>query len=206
MGAAFVCGLHEGGVLSCGKHFPGHGDTDTDSHIALPVVGRDRAALESTELVPFRTAIAAGVPALMTAHVLYPALDPDWPATLSARVLRGLLRGELAFGGVVVSDDLDMRAISASHDSGSAAVQTLAAGADLLLFCSDLEKAECGAAAIERAVIDGRLAFQTVDAAARRVGAMQRLAPAARSAPSDLPIAEHVALLERLAAARQKET
>ena len=106
MGIALMRGLHDGGVLSCGKHFPGHGDTEKDSHLELPVVRRSRAELEQTELVPFRAAIAAGVPMLMSAHVLYPALDPEHPATLSRAILTDLLRGELHFDGVVASDDL----------------------------------------------------------------------------------------------------
>jgi beta-N-acetylhexosaminidase len=199
MGVALMRGLHEGGVLSCGKHFPGHGDTDSDSHLTLPVVRRTRAELDLIELPPFRAAIAAGVPLLLTAHVLYPALDPHRPATLSPVILRDLLRTELGFSGVIASDDLEMRAISGHHDVGDAAVATLNAGADLLLVCNDFTKAEVATAAIERAVIDGALSTDVVESAAGRVN---RLTKAHRSSISlaDLPIAEHGALAARLRA------
>ncbi|MBI4516979.1 MAG: beta-N-acetylhexosaminidase [Deltaproteobacteria bacterium] len=198
MGVALMHGLHEGGVLSCGKHFPGHGDTDSDSHLALPVVPRDRAALESTELVPFRAAVRAGMPLLMTAHVLYPALDQERPATLSPAVLRDLLRTQLGFTGVIVSDDLGMCAITDHHDVGEAAVQTLAAGAELLLLCSDLAQAVQAASAIERAVVDGRLAAPVLEAAATRVRQLAKPSPVTRAALRDLPIAAHAALRTRL--------
>jgi beta-N-acetylhexosaminidase len=199
MGIALMHGLHEGGVLSCGKHFPGHGDTDSDSHLTLPTVRRTRAELDRIELPPFRAAIAAGVPLLLTAHVLYPALDPHRPATLSPLILRDLLRTELGFTGVIASDDLEMRAISAHQDIGDAAVATLNAGADLLLVCNDFAKAEVASTAIERAVIDGALSTDVVEAAAGRVS---RLTKPHRSSISlaDLPIAEHGALAARLRA------
>jgi beta-N-acetylhexosaminidase len=198
MGVAFMLGLRDGGVIACGKHFPGHGDTDVDSHLELPVVRRDRGELERTELVPFRAAIAAGVPLLMTAHVLYPALDPDRPATLSVRILRDLLRAQLGFRGVIVSDDLEMRAISDHHQIGAAALQTLAAGADLLLLCSDLAGAEIAAEAIERAVVDGQLAWDVVESAAGRVAGVPRPRGVASVSLRDLPVAAHAALNARL--------
>lgn len=206
MGIALMHGLQEGGVLACGKHFPGHGATDRDSHRELPVVRRDRSTLERVELLPFRAAIAAGIPLLMSAHVLYPALDPERPATLSPKILQGLLRTQMGFHGVVVSDDLEMRAISDRHDAGEAAVQTLAAGADLLLVCSDLGKAELAAAAIERAVVDGQLARSVLAAAADRVGALHK--PATRGIPPavrDLPIAAHALLRDRIEATADAE-
>jgi beta-N-acetylhexosaminidase len=198
MGIALMRGLHDSGVIACGKHFPGHGDTDTDSHLALPIVRRDRIGLEQIELVPFRAAIAAGVPLLMTAHVLYPALDPDRSATLSPIILRDLLRGELGFRGVIVSDDLEMRAISDHRNIGDAAVETLAAGADLLLVCADLAKAETAANAIAQAVMDGKLDVTIVEAAARRVRSIPRPARSDTVHASDLPIAAHADLNTRL--------
>src|SRR5262249_24492373 len=116
MGIALMHGLRDGGVLPCGKHFPGHGDTEKDSHLELPVVRRSRQELEVTELVPFRAAITSGIPMLMTAHVVYPAVDADHPSTVSSKILTDLLRREYKFDGVVVSDDLEMRAI-ADHQS-----------------------------------------------------------------------------------------
>jgi len=136
-GLAFAAGLGEGGVLGCGKHFPGHGDTELDSHLALPRLPHDRARLDRVELAPFRAA-RGRIPALMTAHVVFDALDPDVPATLSPAVVTGLLRRELGYDGVVVSDDLEMRAVSERWGVPDAACRAVDAGCDLLLVCSDV--------------------------------------------------------------------
>ena len=109
---AFWRGLRGAGLVGCGKHFPGHGDTRTDSHHELPVVSHELDWLRRVELAPFAAAAAVGMEAFMTAHVLYPALNPDWPATLSRRIATELLRGELGFRGVLVSDDLGMKAVA----------------------------------------------------------------------------------------------
>ncbi|HVN87703.1 MAG TPA: beta-N-acetylhexosaminidase [Candidatus Binatia bacterium] len=198
MGVAFMRGLQAGGVLACGKHFPGHGDTEVDSHLALPTVRRDRSELDRVELPPFCAAIAAGIPLIMTAHVCYPALDPQRPATLSPPILRALLREQLDFRGVVVSDDLEMRAISGHHDIGVAAVATIAAGVDLLSICADLRNAERAAEAIERAVIDKQLDLAVLEAAADRLRALKRPVARDRLTPADLPVAAHAALNQRL--------
>jgi beta-N-acetylhexosaminidase len=134
---AMARGLDKGGVIACGKHFPGHGDTVTDSHLELPRVEHDRARLDAIELAPFAAAAKANLPVLMTAHVVYPALDPDRPATLSPTIITGLLRGELGYRGVIVSDDLDMRAIADHGGVGDAAVAAIRAGCDALLLCRD---------------------------------------------------------------------
>lgn len=198
MGIALMKGLQQGGVIPCGKHFPGHGDTDTDSHLALPIVRRDRAGLDAIELTPFRAAIAAGIPLLMTAHVLYPALDLERPATMSPTILRDVLRGEMGFTGVIVSDDLEMRAITDQRDIGHAAVQTVAAGADMLSVCSDLAKAQSAAAAIEHAVVQGRLDASRVADAVARIGTIDR-PKRSDVRVADLPIAEHAVLSAELA-------
>lgn len=151
--AAFVGGLQAEGVLGCAKHFPGHGDTRDDSHLALPVLGHDRARLEDVELPPFRATIAAGVASVMTAHLQLPALDAERPATLSAAVLSGLLRQELGFNGLVVTDALVMEAIAAHHGPGEAAAMAFEAGADLLLMPADVEAA---LEALERGDAEGR--------------------------------------------------
>lgn len=132
LGAAQVKGMQEAGVIACAKHFPGHGNTAVDSHLACPSVARSRAELEALELVPFDAAIAGGVGALMTAHVRYPALA-DEPATFSAQVMQGLLRQQLGFAGLVISDALDMHALDATPPAERAA-RTLAAGADLAML------------------------------------------------------------------------
>ena len=134
---AFQRGLAATGVLGCAKHFPGHGDTATDSHLELPLLPHSRERLENLELQPFRSLIQAGVSSVMTAHLLIPALDEQWPATLSANVLTTLLRVDLGFKGLVVTDALVMEAIAARYGAGEAAVLAFAAGADLILMPAD---------------------------------------------------------------------
>jgi beta-N-acetylhexosaminidase len=121
-------------MLACGKHFPGHGDTATDSHHELPRIDHGWERLDRVELLPFARAAAAGLPMIMTAHVVFAAVDATQPATLSAAAIDGLLRGKLGFRGVVVSDDLDMKAIA---DPARAAVAAISAGCDVLLACRD---------------------------------------------------------------------
>lgn len=129
---AFARGLRAAGVLACAKHFPGHGDTTTDSHLELPVLPHDRARLDAVELPPFRAAVAAGVDVVMTAHVVCRGVDAERPATLSPKLL-GILKQEMGFRGMLVSDDLNMKAIGISV--GDAAVQAIAAGCDAVLVC-----------------------------------------------------------------------
>ncbi|HEV2250528.1 MAG TPA: glycoside hydrolase family 3 N-terminal domain-containing protein [Candidatus Limnocylindria bacterium] len=126
-------------LLCCVKHFPGHGATTTDSHTGLPLLDVDRARLDAVELVPFRAAIAAGTPAIMSAHIRIPALDPtpDVPVTLSRRVMTGLIRTELGFGGLLVTDDLEMGALTQTRSESQAGYDAFLAGADLLLFRFD---------------------------------------------------------------------
>jgi beta-N-acetylhexosaminidase len=162
------------GLVTCGKHFPGHGDTAADSHRELPVVARDRRALTATELAPFRAAIAARMPMLMTAHVRYPALDPALPATLSPAIVTGLLRRRLGFRGVIATDDLEMRAITDHFGPGEAAVRALAAGCDLLLLCHRQDWLRTAVAAVEDAVAGGRLSAARLADAHRRVTALMR--------------------------------
>jgi len=198
MGIALMRGLLAGGVIPCGKHFPGHGDTEKDSHVELPIVRRSRAELERTELAPFRAAIAARIPMLMTAHVLYPALDADHPATVSPAILTNLLRTELGFDGVTVSDDLEMRAISDRGDIGAAAVASVAAGADALLVCQDLASAERAVQAIQDAVREGVLDRGRIVAAADRVQRLRDCQPSRHAPACALPNPAHRALIARL--------
>lgn len=137
MGLAFARGVLRSGAKPVGKHFPGHGDTGVDSHLDLPRVDKPKEALEKAELLPFRRYVAAGMPALMTAHILFPSLDPRYPATLSARILTGLLRKEMGFSGAILTDDLAMGAIRRHYGAGEAAVLAVRAGADLLLLEPD---------------------------------------------------------------------
>jgi beta-N-acetylhexosaminidase len=137
LGAAIVEALQGSGIAACGKHFPGHGDTGVDSHLDLPLVEHPPDRLRAVDLVPFRAVIAAGVTAIMTAHLLVPALDEANPATLSPRIVNGLLRGELGFDGLVFTDDLDMKAISGRLTRERAVVSALGAGCDVVLLCGD---------------------------------------------------------------------
>ena len=165
LAAAFCRGAQAEGVLTCAKHFPGHGDTASDSHLELPLLPHSRARLEAVELPPFRDAIAAGVAAVMTAHLLLPALDGEHPATLSRPVLTGLLRDELGFVGLIVTDALVMEAIAGRYGVSEAAVLALEAGADLVLMPGDAEGA---IDAIVAAVHSGRLSLERLQASLER--------------------------------------
>ena len=136
--SAFIRGAQTGGMLTCGKHFPGHGDTSQDSHLVLPVQEISADVLRAREFEPFRAAVAAGVDSFMSAHVVYPALDAEAPATLSPTIATKILREELAFEGVLFSDDLEMKALS--DNTGENAVLAVAAGCDLLLVCATESK------------------------------------------------------------------
>ncbi|MEU4552186.1 beta-N-acetylhexosaminidase [Micromonospora violae] len=185
--AAWVRGLQAGGVAACAKHFPGHGDTRVDSHHDLPRITADRARLDACELAPFRAAVAAGVQAVMTGHLLVPALDPHLPATLSQRILSGLLRDEMGFSGVVVTDAVEMRAVADRYGFAGATVRALAAGADAI--CIGGERADEESArelrdAIVAAVVSGELPEERLAEAAKRVGQLAAWTVAARSGGS----------------------
>ena len=165
--AAFVRGATTAGMRTCAKHFPGHGATDKDSHVAAPRVERTRAQLDACDLIPFRAAIQAGVPAVMPAHITFPALDPDAPASVSPAIIGGLLRGELGFAGVVVSDDLEMAGIAWSRPLETSAILALQAGSDLLIVSRMLLKERC----IPGLLADLRLAIQEQTVAAEAVTA-----------------------------------
>jgi beta-N-acetylhexosaminidase len=171
--AAFVTGLQGAGVAACAKHFPGHGATAEDSHLELPTLAKDLDALHAEELVPFRAAIEAGVRSIMTAHIRVAALGPE-PATLSRQIVQGLLRDELRFGGLVVTDALDMRAVSGTVGVEEGAVRALAAGADALCLGHDRgdEGCERVVRAVDEAVRAGRLGEERLREAAARVAAI----------------------------------
>lgn len=148
-GAAWIRGLQSTGIVATAKHFPGHGDTSKDSHVDLPVVDQPRQRLDRVELTPFRAAVASDVAAMMTAHVVYEALDPRYPATLSPAVCT-VLRESIGFEGMLVSDDLEMGAIATRWSAAEAAVLAIAAGCDALLVCHSFEKQEAAADALVR--------------------------------------------------------
>lgn len=174
---AAVTGQQARGLAASVKHFPGHGGTAEDSHITTPVVNASRDVLEQRELVPFRAALAAGVKVVMTAHIRVPAIDPDNPATMSPAVINGLLRDELGFGGLVMTDGLDMHAISRTVGHAEGGVRALIAGVDALCVggdSTDPALVEEMAAAIVTAVQSGRLPYERLAEAARRVKALAR--------------------------------
>jgi beta-N-acetylhexosaminidase len=164
-GAAWVAALQSTGVAATAKHFPGHGDTAQDSHLALPVIDRSLADLQVRELIPFAAAIEAGAHLVMTSHILLPQLDADQPATMSRPILEGLLRAELGFPGVIVSDALDMAGAQSQGGLGETAARALTAGCDLL--CLGTANTDTDIAAIERAA--GLVPPERVDAATDRV-------------------------------------
>ena len=172
---AYVAGLRAGGMLATVKHFPGHGDTDVDSHIGLPTINHPRDRLERIELVPFRAGLAAGAGAVMTAHIQLPALEPApaTPATFSARIVNGLLRDELGFGGLVFTDSMRMRAVSELAPPGEAAARAVAAGHDVVLHSpADVAAFD----ALRAAVSAGRIGEDRIDRSVRRIlGAKARL-------------------------------
>jgi beta-N-acetylhexosaminidase len=169
LGQAIIRGLQSAGVAACGKHFPGHGDTTADSHLELPLVEHPVERLRGVEFVPFRAAIEAQVATIMTAHLLMPALDDTRPATLSKRIVTGLLRNELGYNGVILSDDLEMKAIVRDYTVPDAAVLAVEAGCDGVLVCgSDWETHGAVLEALVHAVEDQRLSLTLVDDALKR--------------------------------------
>jgi beta-N-acetylhexosaminidase len=169
LGAEIIRTLQAEGIAACGKHFPGHGDTASDSHVDLPLVEHPIDRLRAIEFVPFRAAVEAGVATMMTAHVFAPALDEERPATLSRYVVTDLLRRELQFAGAILSDDLEMKAIADRFAVPEAAVLAIGAGCDGVLICSgDHNKQAAALEALVHAVENERLPFARIEDAMRR--------------------------------------
>ena len=209
LGRTIIETLQEGGVAACGKHFPGHGDTVADSHFELPVFEHTRDRLCEVELEPFRMAILVEVVALMTAHVLYPSLDAEVPATLSRAIITGLLREELNFEGLVVTDDMEMAAIAKTRGIPEATVQAVAAGCDMILLGGvdtdrQVEALEAIIYAVENNILDSQ---RVTDALDRQRRAKERLLgwvfdwkpPGASALRNVLGCREHMALAEEIA-------
>jgi beta-N-acetylhexosaminidase len=167
MGVAFIHGLQDHGMIATGKHFPGHGDTGTNSHLALPIVTASRSRLDTVELVPFRAAVKGGVGAIMSFHGVMPALDSsNVPGTLSPKVLTGLLRGEMGFKGIIISDAMDMRGVLDQFGAAEAAKRGIAAGIDVLIQPSDVSQT---IDAVVAGVNEGRYTEARLDSSVRRV-------------------------------------
>lgn len=175
---AFARGLAAAGILACGKHFPGHGDTSTDSHLELPRVDRDLERLRAVELAPFAAAARVRLPMIMTAHVVFAAVDDRRPGTLSPAVIDGVLRRELGYAGVIVSDDLDMQAIRSHYGAGEAAVAAVTAGCDVVLLCRDpAAQRDAFDALVAGAEVDEVLRARIAEAAGRVRGLEQLRTP-----------------------------
>jgi beta-N-acetylhexosaminidase len=169
LGLAWAEGLMDAGVAACAKHFPGHGDTHLDSHLALPTVTRNLEGLEEYELVPFRAAVATNLPSIMTAHIIYPAIDPEFPATLSQKILTGLLRERADYKGVIVTDSMGMDAIDKNYGRGEAAILSILAGADMIEALGSQESQIKTFEALEAATRDGRISPERIDQSLERL-------------------------------------
>lgn len=195
--AAYVTGLQAAGVAACTKHFPGHGDTAVDSHHALPRIDVDTDVLHERDLAPFRAAIAAGTKAVMSAHILVPALEPELPATLSRRVLTDLLRGELGYDGLIVTDAVEMKAIADTYGIERGSVLAVAAGADAICVgggLADEETVRRLRDALVAAVRSGDLPEERLADAAERVRALARWTASAAAAAARTPADPEVGL------------
>ncbi len=201
----YLQGLAECGILGCVKHFPGHGDTSTDSHLELPVLPADSHPtdrLRAIEMKPFARAVSQGVSLVMTAHVLCPALDAERPATLSHEIIDGCLRRSIGYQGVIVSDDLEMKAVADNYSVGEAAVMAVEAGCDLLLVCRRAELVREAHRALTAALEEGRIsAFRAAQTAKRRGKLLSKLRKLARveADPSTIGALAHTELAARLA-------
>jgi len=186
LGVAFMRGFKEAGVLAVGKHFPGHGDTSQDSHLTLPHVNRDSATLKNVELQPFKAAIQNGLDILMTAHVIYKAWDEKLPATFSVPILQHLLREKLGFKGLIISDDLEMKAVEDNIPFESFARLGTEAGIDLFLICHDTEKTKAFLRQMSEDVESGRIPGEVIERSVERILKIKGNMPAVESGLTDL--------------------
>ena len=200
MGVAFDRGLRAGGVLSCAKHFPGHGDAVVDPHLDLPVFAGTMDRLQTAELVPFAAVIAGGASLVMTAHILLPQIDGENPASLSRTMLDGVLRKQLRFDGVILADDLGMGAVAKRYGSGQSAVRTLAAGTDVAMLCHDWRAVAPAIAAVKKAYQEGRLDASEGEKALGRINSVLDAAEIPEAQPPQATIgrAEHRLLSRRI--------
>lgn len=210
MALVTAAGLQDNKVVACGKHFPGHGDTNADSHKELPVVEASRERLEIVEFPPFRRAVTAGIATMMTAHVLYKALDDQLPATLSPAVITNLLREDLQYDGVVLTDDLEMHAIVDHYGVGDAAVRAILAGCDVLLICKEREREVSAFEAIEQAVSSGTISMERLNQSVARIQRVKQrfLLPYKPAVISDAKLVvgcrSHQALLQSMQQAKSR--
>src|SRR3989338_3832908 len=169
LGGHVIKTFHEKNIITVGKHFPGHGDTFSDSHLELPVVNHKIERLEEIELKPFINTFKTGLRAIMTAHVLYPALAPDYPATMSEKIINEILRKKLGFNDVVITDDLEMKAISNNYSDEISAIQSVKAGVDILLICHSHDKQLTILNSILKSVKNGEIKENRIDESFNRI-------------------------------------
>jgi beta-N-acetylhexosaminidase len=174
LGSALVRGYIKGGVIPCAKHFPGHGNTLVDSHEDLPVENTELARLRETEMVPFKKAFRARLDMVMTAHIKFPKVDPEWPVTLSEKFLHEILRGELRFRNLVVTDDLEMKALTKNFPPDQIPVRAIQAGCDLLLYCNNFDTPAIALEAVAKAVREHKLTAKQIDESYNRVVTLKR--------------------------------
>ncbi len=205
MGSAVSRGIQKMGVMAVAKHFPGHGDTKEDSHYALARVDKTVEELEKLELIPFRRVIRSRVEAIMTAHILNPKLDPKYPATMSEATINGLLRTELRYNKLVISDDLEMKAISDHYGAEEAAIMSIKAGCDLMIYRGDLGLPVKQIEALIRAVETNEITQETLDKALKRISSAKQVY-AEQKTPVDVShvdrfigLSEHFTLADTIA-------
>jgi beta-N-acetylhexosaminidase len=205
LGVAMIEGLQGGKVVASAKHFPGHGDTHLDSHLALPVVEHSRKRLEDVEMRPFRRAIAAHVATIMMAHVLYPELDPELPASISTEIVDAILRRGLGYSGVVLSDDLEMKAVAGRWSPDESAVLAMRATCDIVPVCQSHDAQVTAMEGAVRAVETGEVAYKAMDDALGRVRRLKEryllpyVDPDPREARRRASSTEHAALAQEMA-------
>ncbi|MFN2340950.1 MAG: beta-N-acetylhexosaminidase [Halanaerobium sp.] len=205
LGAAYIKGLQSEGVTATAKHFPGHGDTDTDSHLDLPIIKHQRSRLDRVELYPFEKAIEAGVDSIMTAHVYFPAIEKEEgiPATLSRAVLTELLREELKFEGLVITDCMEMKAIIKTFGTLEGAVRTIEAGSDTVLVSHSFQRQKNAIEAVIEAVKSGRISEKRIDQSVKRILTLKakriNLMQVEEADPAKIDLKSHQKLAQQLA-------
>ncbi len=189
LAVAQVRGFQSAGVGACAKHFPGHGNTPVDSHVSLPVVSGSPDFLWAHDLVPFRAVVDAGIASVMISHVKFEEIDPDYPSTMSPKIITGMLREEIGFDGLIVTDCMEMQAITQNYGAGESAVLAALAGVDAMFFSHTRENQEAAYAALVEAAETGRLSLAQIDAANARLDAFARQYPSVE--PDDLSVIGH---------------
>ncbi len=194
-----IKGLHDNNIIATAKHFPGHGNTATDSHSGIPVVSRSLEEIEAIDLLPFKAAIEAGVDIIMTAHITYSALDKDNPATLSSKILQGYLRKKLGFKGVIMTDSFNMQAIQKNYDPAEAAIAAILAGADMIMLAEERYGEDVGdyiksqttmLDKVEQAVLDGRIPMERINESYNRLVALKSKYNLTSKIPSNPKVAK----------------